>query len=145
MALSIYYDDYYYHLLLGILLLRLLLLPKNERNSWISSLKIKALSMLYCSLWASMFCFVSCEFNKHSFLIWSTYCNFFIFKKKIEGTPIPKLAMMVKQSKVYTMRRNLPKLSSVLIFWKNLLNFSLKNISQTVKKMIFVFVLVNIY
>ena len=35
----------------------------------------------------------------------------------------------------YTMRRNLPKTSSVLIFRINLLNFSLKNISQTVKKL----------
>ena len=34
-----------------------------------------------------------------------------------------------------TMRRNLPKLSSVLISWINLRNFSLKNISQTVKKL----------
>ena len=39
----------------------------------------------------------------------------------------------------YTMKRNLPKLSNVLIFWINLLNFSLKNISQTVKKLIFVY------
>ena len=39
----------------------------------------------------------------------------------------------------FTMRRNLPKLSSVLISWINLLNFSLKNISQTVKKLIFVY------
>jgi hypothetical protein len=33
------------------------------------------------------------------------------------------------------MKRNLPKTSSVLIFRINLLNFSLKNISQTVKKL----------
>ena len=33
----------------------------------------------------------------------------------------------------YTMRRNLPKTFSVLKFWINLLNFSLKNIWQTVK------------
>ena len=33
----------------------------------------------------------------------------------------------------FTMRRNLPKLSSVLISHINLLNLSLKNISQTVK------------
>ena len=34
----------------------------------------------------------------------------------------------------HTMRRNLPKIFSVLKFWINLLNFSLKNNWQTVKK-----------
>jgi hypothetical protein len=34
-----------------------------------------------------------------------------------------------------TMRRNLPKTISVLIFRRNLLNFSLKHISQTVKNL----------
>ena len=38
-----------------------------------------------------------------------------------------------------TMRINLPKTISVLIFCLNLLNFSLKNISQTVKNLIFVY------
>ena len=39
----------------------------------------------------------------------------------------------------YTMKRNLPKPCSVLKFWINLLNFSLKNFWQTVKKLIFVY------
>ena len=39
----------------------------------------------------------------------------------------------------FTMRRNLPKLSSVLISHINLLNFSLKNISKNVKNLVFVY------
>ena len=40
---------------------------------------------------------------------------------------------------VYTMRKKLPKTSSVLKFWISLLNFSLKNISQIVKKLNFIY------
>ena len=39
----------------------------------------------------------------------------------------------------HTTRRNLPELSSVLISWINLTNCSLKNISQTIKKLNFVY------
>ena len=42
------------------------------------------------------------------------------------------------------MRINLPKTISVLLFRINLLNFSLKNISQTVKKLKFVVFLLKI-
>ena len=35
---------------------------------------------------------------------------------------------------IYTMRKKLPKTFSVLKFWIHLLNFSLKNIRQTVKR-----------
>ena len=51
-----------------------------------------------------------------------------------------KISIKLQSSRLsYTMRRNLPKLSSVLIFWINLLNSSLKNIPQTVKKFNFTY------
>jgi hypothetical protein len=43
-----------------------------------------------------------------------------------------------------TMRKNLPRTFSVLKFRINLLNFSLKNISQFVKKLIFVYFILKI-
>ena len=42
------------------------------------------------------------------------------------------------------MRKKLPKTFSALKFRINLLNFSLKNISQTVKKLIFVYFILKI-
>ena len=48
-------------------------------------------------------------------------------------------AILMKFRKMKTMRRNLPELSIVLIFQINLLNSSLNNISQTVKKLFFVY------
>ena len=52
------------------------------------------------------------------------------------GAPVLLKNLQFRQ---LTMRRNLPKTFSVLKFWINLLNFSLKNFWQTVKKLIFAY------